>query len=178
MIVGLALTLTATAQDLAQTPEDDFARQIEPGADPDAGLSLIDREIVAARLVEVERADRLVVSRYGERISIQLSSIASPDRESTVGAEAAAFVEERLADEDLLVALRGADAGDRTLGRVRIGLADDAPDLALELVRRGLAAHCGGPLEDSLLEQAQEGARDAGVGIWAGPADTASPCGR
>jgi micrococcal nuclease len=121
--------------------------------------------VFTATLVKVLDGDSFVVRGPGGKVEVRLQGVDCPERDQPYGAEARQFTRDFLTGRRLAVEGLGLDDYGRLLAKV--GAKDR--DLALDLVRAGLAWHYKRYSSDRDLESAERGARRAKRGLWADP---------
>ena len=156
--------------------------QVVPTAGPRAGVTLQDARIEAVlhEVVRVVDGDTFIVMVDGSRERIRLIGIDAPEaawaaagavRPAEIGSlEATSRLEELLLGKSVLLA---SDVSDRdTYGRLlRYAWLDTRTCVNILLVEEGLASALRIPPDTAMAEdlrQAQQQAREAGLGIWSG----------
>lgn len=109
---------------------------------------MIDRDEYAARLIRVDRADRLALAvdlglGLECRIAVQLSGVQAQDRGTVGGEHAAWWIHAATIEQQLVARVPGPKVGDRWLATVWLGELDGArvePDLGRILTMLDLAS--------------------------------------
>ena len=117
----------------------------------------------AETVVRVKDGDSLVVDSSGREVEVRLADIDTPEFNQPRGNEAKEALRSLVGGKEVRLELIGGDAYRRIVARVFV----DSVDVNAELVRRGLAwvrrAYDPAPA----LVALEDGARQAGRGLWA-----------
>ncbi|UCF35560.1 MAG: thermonuclease family protein, partial [Acidobacteriota bacterium] len=136
-----------------------------------AGILLLVGTVYAQEyVVEVTRvySGDTVAVRRNERVGrLKIRGVTCPDPETATGEKALRFLEAAVLDKWVKVRELGKDDADVNLGRVFIG----EREVALDLLRAGLAEYDRSTLSSMEFSEAQELARAAGIGVWAAPVE-------
>jgi endonuclease YncB( thermonuclease family) len=119
--------------------------------------------VFTATLGKVMDGDSFYVKADGRKVEVRLQGVDCPEKGQPFGDEARQFTREFLKGRALAVEGLGRDDYGRTLARVSAG----GRDLALELVRAGLAWHYTRYSSDRELAAAEREAQRAERGLWA-----------
>jgi endonuclease YncB( thermonuclease family) len=114
------------------------------------------------RCLGVSAGDTLLVMRHGQPVAIRVDGIACPPMSDEVGLAAARHTYGLAVGRELSVIVTHRELDGRLAGVIRT----EGRDLALELVRTGLAAHRWAERPHPSLAEAQDLAREEGRGIW------------
>jgi micrococcal nuclease len=119
-----------------------------------------------ARAVAVHDGDTVSVLRFGhERIRIRLEGVDCPELRQAYGRRAKRATADLVFGREVTVVPVDEDAYGRLVARIRV----DGEDVALTLVRRGLAWQYRRYSHDRALADAERAARAARIGLWADP---------
>lgn len=118
-----------------------------------------------ATLGKVMDGDSFYVKTGGRKVEIRLQGVDCPEKGQPYGDEARAFTRDFLEGRTLTVEELGIDDYGRTLARVSV----EGRDLALALVKAGLAWHFKRYNSDRDLSIAEREAQRARRGLWADP---------
>ena len=128
-----------------------------PGADSDLAGSQF-----TAQCLGVYSGDTLLVMRDGKPVMVRLHGVSCPPVSEELGLEAARQTFRLAADRELSVTVvrKGRN------GRLAAVVSAEGRDLAVELVRAGLAAHRWAERPHAPLAEAQSLAQGEDLGIW------------
>ena len=117
----------------------------------------------AEHVIRVKDGDTITVQSGEEEVDIRLAHIDAPESDQPLGAEARRFLQSLIEGREAELALVGGDAYRRIVARVY----RDGVDVNAEMVRRGLAWVVRDYDPAPYLVELEDGAREAGRGIWA-----------
>ena len=115
-----------------------------------------------ARCVGVTDGDTITVLSGTERTKIRLQGIDTPERGQDFSKKATRFTSRLVAGQQVRIFPRERDRYGRLVARVEV----DTKDVALELVKAGLAWHYKRYSSDLGLAAAEQQARAEKLGIW------------
>lgn len=117
----------------------------------------------AEQVLRVKDGDTITVQSGEEEVDIRLADIDAPESDQPLGAEAHRFLRSLIEGQEAELALVGGDAYRRIVARVY----RDGVDVNAEMVRNGLAWVVRDYDPASYLVELEDGAREAGRGLWA-----------
>ena len=117
----------------------------------------------AEQVLRVKDGDTITVQSGEEEVDIRLADIDAPESDQPLGVEARRFLQNLIEGREAELALVGGDAYRRIVARVY----RDGVDVNAEMVRRGLAWVVRDYDPAPYLVELEDGAREAGRGIWA-----------
>ena len=117
----------------------------------------------AETVIRVKDGDSLVVDSNGREVEVRLADIDTPEFNQPRGDEAKEALRSLVAGQDVRLELVGGDAYRRIVAHVFVG----DVDVNAELVRRGLAWVRRAYDPAASLIALEDGARQAGRGLWA-----------
>lgn len=126
-------------------------------------------ESFMGKCLTVLDGDTICVSYEGDKMDVRLDGIDCPEETQEFHKEAKQMTTNLVLGKTILVEIKGYDQYGRCIAGVKIGY----KDLALELVRAGLAWHYKRYSSDQTLAAAEEAARIKKIGIWSQPSPTA-----
>jgi len=119
---------------------------------------------MTARVISVTDGDNLTVLDHDDKqVLIRLHGLDCPELEQPFGEQAKAFTSNHCFGKIIMYRMVGLDKFDRTIAVVYL---EDGRELNLELLKAGLAWHLKHYLDRPEYAEAQEEAREAGVGLW------------
>jgi endonuclease YncB( thermonuclease family) len=141
------------------------------------GFETVAEEIFAAQVSAVTDELALVVRRDGERVGFRLASVCLPAPDHPTLRQATSFLEGLRSERAVEAHLQGYDSASGVpLGWLLVA----GQDVRVTLLERGLACYCRRQKVELLLQQAQQRAHAAKLGVWAdraeGGAPDESPC--
>ena len=119
-----------------------------------------------ARVITVHEGDRLTVYHDGRTETIHLQGIDCPELKQPYGKRAKQVMQAYVGAREVVVRSVQRDRQGRVVAEV---LLMDGRNVALELVKEGLAWSRGGLNEGPILADEEELARASGKGLWADP---------
>ena len=117
----------------------------------------------AEQVLRVKDGDTITVQSGEEEVDIRLADIDAPESDQPLGAEAHRFLQSLIEGREAELALVGGAAYRRIVARVY----RDGVDINAEMVRRGLAWVVRDYDPAPYLVELEDGAREAGRGLWA-----------
>ncbi|MEM1249869.1 MAG: hypothetical protein AAGK22_26070 [Acidobacteriota bacterium] len=148
--ISLAAMLFATAPLSGQVRSpDQYERQ----------LQLLGDTVVRARGVGVTDQGKILFEHGATVNSVTLARTALPPESSSLREAAISHLSNRIVNRSLTIAIEGMSSDARVLS--------GSDNVAVALVKEGLAYYCNGNRLDSGLQEAHEYASSRGIGLWA-----------
>jgi len=122
-------------------------------------------DLMTARVISVTDGDNLtVLDPDNKQVLIRLQGLDCPELEQPFGEQAKAFTSNQCFGRIITYQMVGLDKFDRTIAIVYL---EDGRELNLELLKAGLAWHLKRYLDRPAYAEAEQEARQAGIGLWA-----------
>lgn len=137
----------------------------------DAAGSSAERHTLTAKVVGVHDGDSItVLTAAKEQLKVRLEGIDAPELKQPYGRAAKNALSDMVFGREVTLNVIGTDRYDRTLARVLVG----EVDVNLQMVKLGLAWRYDKYSKEQALLDAQNAAKAAKTGLWAG-ADPVPP---
>lgn len=131
---------------------------------PTVALAAASDDLITARVVAVADGDSITVLTPGESpVVIRLHGIDCPETGQPFGESAKQFTSSQCFGKIVLYRIVGIDILERTIATVFL---EDGRELNLEILRAGLAWHAERYADRQDYAEAEEVARNTGVGLW------------
>jgi len=125
----------------------------------------LSNDLMAARVISVTDGDNLtVIGSDNKQVLIRLHGLDCPELPQPFGEKAKEFTSNLCFGKIIMYRMIGIDRFDRTIAGVFL---EDGKELNLEILKAGLAWCYGRHLKRQDYADAEEGARKAGIGLWA-----------
>jgi endonuclease YncB( thermonuclease family) len=123
-------------------------------------------DLITARVISVTDGDNLTVFDPDDKqVLIRLHGLDCPELEQPFGEQAKEFTSNQCFGKIIMYRMVGLDRFDRTIAIVYL---EDGSELNLAILKAGLAWHLKRYSDRQDYADAEEEARRAGIGLWAG----------